>query len=411
MFFLKLVQYAFTLTVAHTALRRRGCLESGLSPSNARYEDASALLHGGLRFAKSTSSINDACPVQRRVSVGIGEEALVTERCGRSFGQLRQLWGVDDVLWRLGGCETSVALAAQVDGGSRGAKRRGNIFLLSRDGQFILKQESHSCLELLEGGVAARYARRAGKVPSLLPRLVGAYTVTFRGKMTHWLVTTNVFGARPRGFVRIRERYDVKGSTAGRRTRPKSSTLKDLDAQEDAAILQSASLQKANKVIMTLKDDTALIQNLGLLDYSLLIGICDTTTIGEGFSFFRNIFFAPACASFTAGFKYGSMRRGVNILPTSSNDMSFLVVGLIDIFQPWTWAKLIEFIARGTLHGYCAISAVPPGKYRARFLTFIAEVLHGDVKHSPLANTCSNHHTEKCSTFGPIHSSIFWHHG
>ena len=78
MFFIfKLAQYALTLTVAHTALRRCGCSESGLLPSNARYIDASALLRGGLRFAKSTSSINDVCPLQRRVSVGTGEEALV----------------------------------------------------------------------------------------------------------------------------------------------------------------------------------------------------------------------------------------------------------------------------------------------------------------------------------------------
>lgn len=294
---------------------------------------------------------------------------------------------MDDALWRLSGRGPSAALVAQLNGGSRGAKRRGNVFLLSHDGQFLLKQESRSCLELLEGGVAARYARRARQIPSLLPRLVGAYTVTRRGKVTHWLVTTNVFSttnifsAQPRRGIHIRERYDVKGSTAGRRTRPKSSTLKDLDARDDALLLRPASLQKANEVIFALKDDTTLIRNLGLLDYSLLVGICDTPTSPGPFCLL-NIFLAPLHTLCTVGFKHGAMRRGVHIIPTSSNDNSFLAVGLIDIFQPWTWAKRSEFLVRGTCHGYCAISAVPPPQYRARFLTFSETLFWGNVPWS-----------------------------
>lgn len=284
------------------------------------------------------------------------------------------------MLWRIGGWEPSMALST-VNGGSRGAMRRGNVFLMSRDRHFILKQESHSCLKLLEGGVAARYARRAGNVPSLLPRLVGAYTVTRQGKVTHWLVTTNVFGARPRNAIRIRERYDIKGSTVGRQTRPKSSTLKDLDARDDSCILHPGSLQKANNVITTLKDDTTFIQNLGLLDYSLLIGICDTPTSPGPLFFIRHILFAPLRVMYTVCFMHGATRRGVHTLSTMSNYPSFLTVGLIDIFQPWTCAKHLEFLARGARHGYCSISAVPPLQYRARFLTFVGFLLHGP-RHS-----------------------------
>ena len=58
-------------------------------------------------------------------------------------------------------------------------------------------------------------------------------------------------------------------------------------------------------------------------------------------------------------------------------DGSFLVVGLIDILQPWTWAKKLEFLCRGALRGYGAISAVPPATYRARFLAFAGDLLGG----------------------------------
>ena len=75
--FLKLVRFAFSLIVAHIALRRRRLFEGGLLPSNSCYDDATALLCGGLRFAKSTSSINDICSVRRLVPAGTDKEALV----------------------------------------------------------------------------------------------------------------------------------------------------------------------------------------------------------------------------------------------------------------------------------------------------------------------------------------------
>ena len=56
-------------------------------------------------------------------------------------------------------------------------------------------------------------------------------------------------------------------------------------------------------------------------------------------------------------------------------DRGFLVVGLIDVLQPWTWAKVAEYYCRGALRGWRRISAVPPVFYRRRFLAFVSRLL------------------------------------
>lgn len=80
MILFKFVQYILSLAIANIALRRRRFLKGKLLPSNACYDDATALLCGGLRFAKCPLSINDLCSAQRLVRVRACEEALVNPR-------------------------------------------------------------------------------------------------------------------------------------------------------------------------------------------------------------------------------------------------------------------------------------------------------------------------------------------
>ena len=61
--------------------------------------------------------------------------------------------------------------------------------------------------------------------------------------------------------------------------------------------------------------------------------------------------------------------------PLPEDRRDFLVVGLIDVLQPWTWAKVAEYYCRGALRGWRRISAVPPVFYRRRFLTFVSKLL------------------------------------
>ena len=85
---------------------------------------------------------------------------------------------------------------------------------------------------------------------------------------------TNTFAGAPK----IKAVYDVKGSTAGRRTRPKKGTLKDLDARDDAAQLRCYG---SGEVVEALSGDTRVLEKLRLLDYSLLVGVCEPGLFGR----------------------------------------------------------------------------------------------------------------------------------
>ena len=67
--------------------------------------------------------------------------------------------------------------------------------------------------------------------------------------------------------------------------------------------------------------------------------------------------------------------RGVELLPHAERrSQTCYIVGLVDIMQPWDLAKWVEYLFRGALYGREAISAVPPPKYRTRFLDFVQAI-------------------------------------
>ena len=329
-----LYQAALSLVGLHLARRNAQHANLGLSPAHPRYSDAAALLGGGLAHAAKSRTVS------RR-----WREFVVEERCGDAFGELRKRWHCGRELARIGRRDPTYALEVLGGGGSKGAANRGLCFFVTRCGQYIVKQESSATLRTLDN-VAKIYAERASAPGSLLPRLVGAYTVRSNTTTTHWLVMANTFAGAPK----IKAVYDVKGSTAGRRTRPKKGTLKDLDARDDAAQLRCHG---SGDVVEALSGDTRVLEKLRLLDYSLLIGVCETGPFGR--------------------WRYRRRDRGTRMLTCQNRGV--LVVGLIDVLQPWTWAKVAEYYCRGALRGWRRISAVPPAFYRRRFLTFVSRLL------------------------------------
>lgn len=279
----------------------------------------------------------------RSLVVGLRHESPnVIEHEAAIFGRLRRRWRARRHLAKL----HADSLVLATGGGSRGAARRGAVFVLTQDGRFMIKEESAEGLAQLRR-IAADYADHVSK-PSLLPRIVGAFTVDG----SHWLVMNNVlYGPK------FRARYDLKGSTAGRRASVGHSTGKDLDAVDDRGF-------PPPRHMLTLLDrDTAFLASRNLLDYSLLVGKAER----------RRSFLAPLRFLFFWRHRKAK-RRGVLALPDGPR--SFVVVGLIDILQPFNMRKKLEFLCRGALYGFDRISAVPPQRYRARFLAF----LHGLFK-------------------------------
>jgi len=140
------------------------------------------------------------------------------------------------------------------------------------------------------GGSAAGPSSSSPSPPSatppktLLTRFYGVHRVAFPagGAKVRFIVMGNVFPTD----VDLHRRFDIKGSThgrtAGREAAARPGTiLKDLDV--DVALRpggwgsgpsSSASTAAARAALLaTLRRDTALLERLGLIDYSLLLGL------------------------------------------------------------------------------------------------------------------------------------------
>ena len=105
-----LYQAALSLVGLHLARRNAQHANQGLSPAHPRYNDAAALLGGGLAHAAKSRTVS------RR-----WREYIVDERCGDAFGALRKRWHYGRELARLGRRDPTYALEVLGGGGSKGA--------------------------------------------------------------------------------------------------------------------------------------------------------------------------------------------------------------------------------------------------------------------------------------------------
>ena len=216
----------------------------------------------------------------------------------RAFDALRRASGVDDgdYLVSLTGERSLRELPSP--------GKSGSVFFLSDDDRFLVKtvsrEEMRSLLRMLPEYVAhvTRPAGAAGAAgaalpaaassspppppslsapppaaaaPSLLTRFYGVHRVTpSGGAKVRFVVMGNVF---PSDVV-LHRRYDLKGSRHGRTAgaealaRP-NAVLKDLDV--DVALALDARTHA--ELSRALRDDTAFLERLGLIDYSLLLGV------------------------------------------------------------------------------------------------------------------------------------------
>lgn len=217
-----------------------------------------------------------------------------------------------------------------------------------------------------------------------------------------YVVMNSVFPPQASSF--ITRRFDLKGSTVGRecsveeiQTKGANAVLKDLNLKREVQLEleESASDQRKKKqsrygihigsrkkaaLLAQLERDVTLLQECGVLDYSLLVGVADMTpprrSGGANDATPRALqhFFRWMDAPFPY---YGAETKvdGGNLSSIRGTLMGKDVIyymGVIDFLQPWTIKKRLERDLKG-LVGYdkTAISCVAPSDYSTRFLSFI----------------------------------------
>jgi len=155
--------------------------------------------------------------------------------------------------------------------------KSGSLFFFSADMNYVVKTISEQEVAMIEQ-IMPRYSDYIEKHPeSLLPRFYGLYVLRPDfGRPTRFIVTNNVFASRHE----VHLRYDLKGSTLGRRAALSKGTdvggtpvvLKDLDLLQNNERIRIGWQAKA-KLMEQIQLDSAFLAEGNMMDYSLLLGV------------------------------------------------------------------------------------------------------------------------------------------
>ena len=198
-------------------------------------------------------------------------------------------------------------------------------FLYSPDMRYCCKTADPAEAALLLRILPSYEAHAAAHAVTLLPRFLGLYNITVGSRRTWVLVQGNVFAAG----LPIFERYDLKGSWAGRSASARElakgvrAVLKDRDFIARGRALACTDPAAHATFDAALRRDAAFLRAHGLIDYSLLIGLVPRE--------------AGAAAARSAAGDRTAARHGVMVLELEDAAARLAVVGLVDILMEYGW--------------------------------------------------------------------------
>ncbi|TIB28357.1 hypothetical protein E3P86_03868 [Wallemia ichthyophaga] len=323
--------------------------------------------------------------------------------------------------------------------------KSGSFFYFSRDFKYIIKTVSHTEHKFLRSILKDYYNHVKSNPHTLLSRFYGLHRVKLpRGRKIHFVIMNNLFPPHRD----IHETYDLKGSAIGReypeekaREKP-GAVLKDKNWVNRHRSLELGPEKRA-LFLTQLQRDTMLLQKLGIMDYSLLLGIHDmtrgnsegrrketlkvyqpqleepvpedqplntgSTSIqrrmssaihrGEG----RNVRMSikrtepknldkdPTRALNNADiaerrhFWFYQDEGGYRATDDNNEDLNMIYyLGVIDICTPYNFVKRIEHRWKSLTHESQMISAVPAQQYGDRFIQFMKSIVRGaDLTQRP----------------------------
>ena len=151
--------------------------------------------------------------------------------------------------------------------------------------------------------------------------------------------------------------FDLKGSTYKRyaNLNKNNCILKDMDFIKKNMYI-SLSQHKRNELIKNIYIDVKYLENLGLIDYSLLLSL--TIPIKKNLNISNNQ---------SSSLKIYDINDINDIRPNES-----FRVGIIDFLTKFTCIKKAEYLLKRSIYGK-GISCIPPKKYSRRFLNLIRE--------------------------------------
>ncbi|KAK7267156.1 hypothetical protein RIF29_19820 [Crotalaria pallida] len=326
--------------------------------------------------------------------------------CPVVFRTLRKLFKVDAADYMLSICGNDALRELSSPGKS------GSFFYLTNDDRYMIKTMKKAEAKALLRMLPAYYNHFRAFENSLLTKFYGLHCVKLIGtaqKKVRFIIMGNLFCSE----YTIHRRFDLKGSSLGRITdKPESeisetTILKDLDLNF-VFRLQRSWFQEFRRQI---DRDCELLEQEGIMDYSLLVGIhfrdisADGDLIPSGSQTLGDsngdgtpcISRADVDQLLLDPTRWASIKLGVNMpakvertVRRSDCELQLvgepigefyevvLFFGIIDILQDYDISKKLEHAYKSFQYDPTSISAVDPRQYSKRFRDFIFKIFSED---------------------------------
>lgn len=345
------------------------------------------------------------------------------------FRHLRAKFGIDPAEYLMS--LTSKYILSEL--GSPG--KSGSFFYFSRDYKYIIKTIHHGEHKFLRKILRQYYDHVEQNPNTLLSQFYGLHRVKLPyGRKIHFVVMNNLFPPHRD----VHGTYDLKGSTIGREYDENKielnskATLKDLNWLRRDMHLEFGP-QKKQMLVSQMEKDVALLQKLKIMDYSMLIGIHDTTRGNNDNLRDKTLrVFEPGAEKQEESQIPGQLTRtpskleharrvrelresvkkerpvpmeaATDVMPDEANRKGFFYkddggfratneentpgntiyyLGIIDCLTRYTIVKKAEHLWKGFGGHEPEISAIPPQRYGERFLRFISSLTRPSHSEPP----------------------------
>lgn len=158
--------------------------------------------------------------------------------------------------------------------------KSGQFFFYSHDGRFMIKTQTREEAKLLREMLPSYVKHLVEHPDSLLARFYGLHRVEMPTlkRRTFFVVMQSVFYCPVEPPLALHVKFDLKGSTVGRRT-------DDADCADGAVQKDLNFAEQRRRIVLgrdqvllfaeTLRADTNYLKELRIMDYSLLLGVHD----------------------------------------------------------------------------------------------------------------------------------------
>ncbi|KAI4348604.1 hypothetical protein L6164_009311 [Bauhinia variegata] len=328
--------------------------------------------------------------------------------CPVVFRTLRKLFKVDAADYMLSICGNDALRELCSPGKS------GSFFYLTNDDRYMIKTMKKNEAKALIRMLPAYYNHFRSFENTMVTKFYGLHCVKLSTGPTQKKVRFIIMGNLFCSEYTIHRRYDLKGSSLGRITDKPETEINDTTILKDLDLNFLFKLQKSwfLEFCRQLDRDCELLEQEGIMDYSLLVGIHFREVSADGELI--------PCASGTSHEesegdgvlhlsraetdqllldpnRWASIKLGINMparvertVRRTGNELQLvgeavgefyeviLFFGVIDILQDYDISKKLEHAYKSFQYDPTSISAVDPRQYSRRFRDFLLRIFSED---------------------------------